>query len=857
MKKRFLLSISFTLFALMHIFADPVDRQSARRVALAWLNTNPAFLRSNIVYTPASEILELWDDDHTQIIAYVLQLEPRGFIITTPNSEINPIIAYSEMAVFDPADVQENTLLFLLRSDVSNRIEALEQEAISYPDRSEAKSLWAKYLDMVDGQGRLLSKSAVTLSYDVEHGPLLSSEWGQSLDGGGNAAFNYYTPNTGDGNSSNYVCGCVATAFGQILNYYEWPPTGTGSYSYTWDNGSDPSETLSANFGATTYDWTNILDSLHTTAKSETERQAVGRLVYHCGVAVDMNYASGGSSAMTSKVAWALKDYFRGSGEYVLNTGNFYDRLYDNMVAHRSGELSITGEEGGHAVVVDGVRHDTGQTKYYHLNMGWSGTDDAWYDLPNVTSSPSFNTVHGAVLDIVPTPDLTDPGTTTASANFTVSWNVSSNLNATKYELQQAPMAATTSTLTDDAEGGTGNWLIDGNWETSTREYHGGSQSFRGYFSPSAMQSTMQLDKVLKIDATTSITYWWRTDSFYPTGKSAEARLEISTDGFSWSTLESHTAENSDAWAQETVSSGDLAAYQGNVAYLRFWIINTGDTYYNGDTFDFVGFFFDDFTVNNVYRGDWTTVDNNIMTTSKDVIATSNSDYFFRVRANWNSQWWRWSDYESITVDDPSLPVELIAFSARVTDPGVLLNWTTESEVGNLGFILERQGNGESDWLTIAGYKTHDALKGRGNTSSRSEYAFMDVNVYAGTTYLYRLSDVSFEGEVTVDDVLEITVTDEVIPAFTKLEPAYPNPFNPETKISLKLAEDVRVSLVVFDLRGRIVTHILQNEFQRAGTYSYLWNGRDDLGRLAPSGMYMLVLNTEYVKKAQKVMLVR
>ena len=64
MKKRFLLSISFTLFALMHIFADPVDRQSARRVALAWLNTNPAFLRSNIVYKPASEILELWDDDH-------------------------------------------------------------------------------------------------------------------------------------------------------------------------------------------------------------------------------------------------------------------------------------------------------------------------------------------------------------------------------------------------------------------------------------------------------------------------------------------------------------------------------------------------------------------------------------------------------------------------------------------------------------------------------------------------------------------------------------------------------------------------------------------------------------------------
>ena len=147
MKKRFPLSITVILFAMMQLFADPVDRQSARRVALAWLKTNPAFLRSRLVYTPASDILELWDDDQAQIIAYALQLEPKGFIITTPDNELNPIIAYSETAIFNPADVPENTLLFLLRSDVSNRIKALEQDVIRSPDRLKAKFLWENYLD--------------------------------------------------------------------------------------------------------------------------------------------------------------------------------------------------------------------------------------------------------------------------------------------------------------------------------------------------------------------------------------------------------------------------------------------------------------------------------------------------------------------------------------------------------------------------------------------------------------------------------------------------------------------------------------------------------------------------------------
>ena len=216
--------------------------------------------------------------------------------------------------------------------------------------------------------------------------------------------------------------------------------------------------------------------------------------------------------------------------------------------------------------------------------------------------------------------------------------------------------------------------------------------------------------------------------------------------------------------------------------------------------------------------------------------------------------WYGSSDLAFKVYIDQSLPVELRSFTAEEGDGTIILKWVTESETDNLGYILERK-TAATDWQQIASYQTHDALKGAGNTSSRTEYAFTDVNVFTGETYRYRLSDVDFMGTITIQDVLEIKLTEA--PEKTELEPAFPNPFNPETKIGYKLAEDAEVTLKVVDLMGRTVTHILEGRFQKAGSYNYFWNGKDDMGRLQPSGVYVLVLNAGYVTKVQKVMLVR
>lgn len=131
----------------------------------------------------------------------------------------------------------------------------------------------------------------------------------------------------------------------------------------------------------------------------------------------------------------------------------------------------------------------------------------------------------------------------------------------------------------------------------------------------------------------------------------------------------------------------------------------------------------------------------------------------------------------------------------------------------------------------------------------------MDRDVQIGAAYSYRLSDVDTRYVVTEKDM--ITITLEEMPAMTEFLPAFPNPFNPSTKIQYVLAEDATVTLSVVDMLGRTIKTIILGAHQSAGSYSIHWNGNDNSGQMAASGRYLLVLNAGNVNKTQKVMMVR
>ncbi len=90
-----------------------------------------------------------------------------------------------------------------------------------------------------------------------------------------------------------------------------------------------------------------------------------------------------------------------------------------------------------------------------------------------------------------------------------------------------------------------------------------------------------------------------------------------------------------------------------------------------------------------------------------------------------------------------------------------------------------------------------------GNTSQRTDYSFIDERSQPGQTYSYRLSAVNTNGKIHIYDVIEIILPDA--PKEIALEPPYPNPFYPETRIRYFLAETEPVEIAVYDLLGRKV----------------------------------------------------
>ena len=205
---------------------------------------------------------------------------------------------------------------------------------------------------------------------------------------------------------------------------------------------------------------------------------------------------------------------------------------------------------------------------------------------------------------------------------------------------------------------------------------------------------------------------------------------------------------------------------------------------------------------------------------------------------------------------DQSLPVELTSFTADNSRAGeITLNWVTESEIENLGFILERRqasgGSSQAEWLEIASYITDEALRGQGSVTYRTEYSFTDKTVEPGVTYDYRLADVSYAGEKVYHalNVLGVAVTE--IPEEFALFPAYPNPFNPETVIRYQLSADSDVSLQIYDLKGQMIETLL-NKTQDPGFYKVNWKPIN-----LPSGVYFCKLVQGSHVSTQKLILLK
>jgi hypothetical protein len=200
---------------------------------------------------------------------------------------------------------------------------------------------------------------------------------------------------------------------------------------------------------------------------------------------------------------------------------------------------------------------------------------------------------------------------------------------------------------------------------------------------------------------------------------------------------------------------------------------------------------------------------------------------------------------EPVTTALSVIPVELISFSAVQEGADVRLNWRTARESNNRGWFVERRTiDGEwSDLGFVAGY---------GTTNEQQQYEYRDMAVRPFETYDYRLRQIDFDGTTDYGPVYRVMAAP--VPTETRLLPNYPNPFNPNTWITVELAEDSDMTLTVYDMLGRMVK-TLASGTHAAGGHVFEWDGTDASGVALPSGIYFTRLVTPAHTATQQMQL--
>jgi hypothetical protein len=189
------------------------------------------------------------------------------------------------------------------------------------------------------------------------------------------------------------------------------------------------------------------------------------------------------------------------------------------------------------------------------------------------------------------------------------------------------------------------------------------------------------------------------------------------------------------------------------------------------------------------------------------------------------------------------LPVELSTFTAVQIGSKVLLKWTTETEINNFGFDVERCAlSAECQAWEKIGF-----VNGNGNSNSPKEYSFTD-NPATGNKYYYRLKQIDSDGQTEYSNVISIDLN---IPNQYALYQNYPNPFNPTTSITYNLPADGPVSLKVFDVLGSEVATLV-NDNQKSGVHTIPFNGKG-----LSSGIYICKITADNFNSSIKMILMK
>jgi hypothetical protein len=187
------------------------------------------------------------------------------------------------------------------------------------------------------------------------------------------------------------------------------------------------------------------------------------------------------------------------------------------------------------------------------------------------------------------------------------------------------------------------------------------------------------------------------------------------------------------------------------------------------------------------------------------------------------------------------VPVELTSFNATIKNAGVQLEWTTATEINNMGFEIQR--NQSAEWETIG------FVEGSGTTSEITFYQFFnDLSEFSSSMKLnYRLKQIDLNGVFSYSNIVEV---DFLLEDYS-LSQNYPNPFNPSTIISFSLTRSTFVTLKIYNVLGNEITTLV-NELIPGGNHQIEFNASG-----LSSGIYLYTITAEDFVETKKMILIK
>lgn len=355
--------------------AKPVEPSVARQVASRFLP------QGELTVTPLGDALYL-----------VRPVSGDGFVLVAADDCVAPVLGFSPDGSFPMEEVPAHVQAWVdgYSADIAAR------RAMGVEPTDEVQRLWIA--DSPKG------------GLETAVAPMLTTTWSQS------PRYNNMCPTDASGHHA--VTGCVATAMAQVMKYWEHPIRGRGAHQYFSDFGL-----LYADYD-TVYPWSSMPNSLGWNSTND-QINAVALLMYHVGVAVEMNYGVGSSGAQVLEEygpssEWALKTFFRYNPELVgIRKASYVAKDWDSIMLsemHHGRPVLYTGfgADAGHAFVIDGCAVNSNAStglRYFHVNWGWGGSYDGYFTLDALnpggggtgsSSSHSYNGSCQAVIGIRP-----------------------------------------------------------------------------------------------------------------------------------------------------------------------------------------------------------------------------------------------------------------------------------------------------------------------------------------------------------------------------------------------------------------------------------------------------------------------